>query len=364
MNRAMRFGAGPAAALALLAGGCDRHRHDEPPPPIRPVLSLVVQPAAARAERAFAGTVEARYQAQLGFQTAGRMISRSANVGDRVAKGQQLATLDAAVARLALTSSQADLANAQAMLTNAAATYARQQELIKTQSVSQSQLDAAVATRDTAQAKVNQAKASLQKIQEQLGYTTLASDYDGVVASWDVEVGQVVSQGQTVVTIARPDARDGVFDVPDDLLGRFLPGARFEVGLLANPNLTVAGVVREIAPQSDAATRSRRIRLTLVDAADAFRLGTTVRIALTGTETLAIEVPSSAVLNRDGKTSVWLVGPDGKAVSRPVELGAARESAVAITEGLSAGDRVITAGVHSLSEGQPVKLSESQEPRP
>ncbi len=358
MRRPIHRGAALAAPLALmLVGGCDR-KQQEPPPPVRPVLSLVVQPGPVRAERSFTGTVEARYQAQLGFQTTGRMISRDANVGDRVTKGQQLASLDPTVARLALTSAQADLANSQAQLTNAAATYARQDALIKSQSVSQATVDAAVATRDTAQARVNQSRASLQKAQEQLGYTILASDYDGVVASWSAEVGQVVPASQTVVTIARPDVRDAVFDVPDDLLGRFPQGGAFEIRLLANDNLTARGEVREIAPQSDAATRSRRIRLTLIDPMEAFRLGTTVRITLPDTEMPGIELPNSAILDQDAKTSVWLIGPDSKVVPRLVILGAQHGAMVAITAGLSPGDRVITAGVHSLSNGQPIKLSQ------
>ena len=358
MSRPIHVATVAALVLAFLVGGCDRRKQEEPPPPIRPVLSLVVAPATQGAERRFTGMVEARYQAQLGFQTTGRMISRDANVGDRVSKGQQLATLDPVVARLALTSAQADLANAEAQLTNAAATSARQQELAKTQSVSQAQVESAVASRDTAQAKVDQAKASLQKAQEQVGYTTLTSDYDGVIANWNVEVGQVVSQSQSVVTVARPDPRDAVFDVPDDLLARFTQGAPFEVRLLADESLTVSGEVREIAPQSDAATRTRRIRLTMIDPAEAFRLGTTVRLALANTEAPAIELPRSAVLDRDGKTSVWLVAPEGKAMSRPVALGVARGAMVTVTAGLAPGDRVITAGVHSLSEGQPVKLAQ------
>ena len=92
-----------------------------------------------------------------------------------------------------MVSAQADLANAQAVLVNAAATFGRQQELIKTGSTAQAQLDAATATRDSAQARVNQVTAALQKAQEQLGYAVLKSDYDGVVASWSAEVGQVVA---------------------------------------------------------------------------------------------------------------------------------------------------------------------------
>lgn len=346
-----------AFGVALMLAGCGR-KQVEPPPPVRPVLNLVVEPTAAQPLRAFTGTVQPRYEAQLGFQMTGRMISRDVDVGDRVTKGQQLATLDPTVPRLALASAQADLANAQAQLTNAEATNKRQQELIKTGSVSQAQVDASVAANQAAQAKVTQARAALTKSQDQLSYTALKSDYDGVVASWNAEVGQIVSAGQTVVMVARPEIRDAVFDIPDDLMDRFHQGSTFTVTLLADASLSAQGEVREIAPQSDPETRTRRVRLTLLDPSDAFRLGTTVRIVLSGKEEPRIEVPQSAILERDGKSSVWLVGPGSTAVARPVVLGPRTGALVSVASGLQPGDRVITAGVHSLSEGQPITLPE------
>ena len=207
---------------------------------------------------------------------------------------------------------------------------------------------------------MGQAKANLQKAQEQLGYTHLVSDYDGVVASWSVEVGQVVAMAQTVVTIARPDIREAVFDIPDDLVGRFPPDARFTVSLLADEAITAGAVVREIAPQSDPSTRTRRLRLTLDNPPSAFRLGTTVRTALTESGAPRIEVPETAILDRDGKSAVWLVRPEGKVVLRAVTLASRDGSAAVVGAGLSAGDRVVVAGVNSLSEGQAVKLTEAE----
>jgi RND family efflux transporter MFP subunit len=347
----------PAFGLAVFLASCGK---DEtvPPPPVRPVLSLLITPKAPQGFGPFVGTVEPRYQAALGFRTSGRMVSRDANVGDTVAKGELLASLDPRVAQFALTSARADLANATAQLVNANATQERQRTLLQTQSVSQADVDSAVAARDTAQAKVNQAQASLVKAQEQAGYAALTSDYDGVITNWALEVGQVVSAGQTVVTVARPDIRDAVFDVPDDLIGKVVPDAAFMVSLQADTSVTVTGTVREIAPAADTATRTRRIRLTLVAPPPVFRLGTTVTMTLPGSGDSVIAVPASAVLDQDGQASVWLVTPGLTVARRTVTLGARRDDAVVVTTGLAAGERVVTAGVHSLSDGQPIKLLE------
>jgi RND family efflux transporter MFP subunit len=319
---------------------------------------MLIEPRTSQSFGPFTGTVEPRYQTTLGFQTPGRLVSRDANVGDVVTKGQKLASLDPTVARLALASAQADLANAQAQLTNASATEARQRALIKTDSVSQAQVDSAVAAEDTARAKLNQAQASLVKAKEQLGYTELNSDYDGVITNWAVEVGQVVTPGQTVVTVARSEIRDAVFDIPDDLLANTQPGTAFSVALLSSSAAAATGKVREVAPQSDAATRTRRIRLTLTDPPAAFRLGTTVTMTLARGEPSVIDVPDSAIVQKDGRTSVWLVTPDKIVRPRPVELGVRHDKFVTVTSGLAQGERVITAGVHSLSDGQSVKIIE------
>lgn len=344
-------------AAAILMASCDRKKEAEAPP-VRPVLSVLIEPETSQLFGPFTGTVEPRYRTDLGFRTAGRIISRNANVGDRIAKGDLLATLDPSVARFGLASAKADLTNSQAALANASRTEERKATLLQSGSTAQSQVDTAVADKDTAEAKVNQSKASLVKAQQQLDFTNLNSDYDGVITSWSLEVGQVVTPGQTVVTVAQPGARDGVFDIPDDLLGKFPTGAKFSVSLQGDSGITVPGEVREIAPQSDTATRTRRIRLTLGEPPDAFRLGTTVTLTLNEPKPPTILVPGTAILDKDGHASVWLVSASKTAVPRPVVLGARLNDRVTVTDGLAKGDRVITAGVHSLADGQPIKLLE------
>ena len=354
MNPA-RLHRGVPQLVVLLSGlavaSCDRPKDE--PPPVRPVLSRVVEPVSDQAFGPFAGTVEPRYQSD--FRASGRMVARNVNVGDQIAKDTVLASLDPRIAALSLASSRADLANAQAQLVNASGTEQRQSTLLQTGSTAQSQVDSAVASKDTAKAKVTQAEAALTKAQEQLDYMTLRSDFAGVITNWSAEVGQLVTSGQTVVTVARPDQRDAIFDVPDDLIAKVKRGASFTVSLQADLDVTTQGEVREIAPEADAATRTRRIKMTLTNAPDVFRLGTIVTITLKAATPPIFTIPTSAILEKDGKASVWLVSQDGKAVPKEVVLGARSGDTVTV-EGVDKGDRVIVAGVHSLSAGQPVKL--------
>lgn len=350
-------------ALVVLGGCTDHGDTAKAEVPVRPVLTQVAQPSDTITLGPFAGTIEPRYQAQLGFQIPGRMVARDVTVGDIVKKGQRLAALDTIVSRFDLTRAEADLADARAQAENAEAAEARTRRLMSGNSVSQATLDQAVARRDTARARVDQAMASLQKARDQMGYTELKAEFDGVVTQRLAEIGQVLSAGQGVVTVARPDVREAVVDIPEAFAGALPPDGRFTIALQSAPELTTTGRVREIAPLAEAGTRSRRIRITLDDPGPAFRLGATIDVALASKVRCRFLLPPSAVLEEGGRHAVWVVTPDGKSVTRrDVTVAAVRDPAdrgrIAVLDGLQAGDRVVVAGVHSLKDGQPVRLTD------
>lgn len=348
--------------LALL--GCDEKKADAPAS-VRPVNYRVVAPLAVELFGPFAGVVEPRYEAKLGFQIAGRMVSRDVNVGDMVKASQRLATLDPKVPAFALNQAKAGVADSQGQLANAASTVGRKRVLVRQGWSPQSDLEAATAADNTALARLAQAEAQLQKAEDQLGFTEIKADFAGVVTDWSAEVAQVVSAGQSVVTVARPDVQEAVVDIPDELIARVHPGEAFTVTLKAMPGITAPGRVREIAPQSDAATRTRRVRITLESPALAFRLGTIVTVALERATPLRITLPASAVRDRDGHSAVWIIkeagdGPSahGTVLSRDVILEGATADEVTVAGGIDRDDKVVTAGVHSLSEGQAVRLGQ------
>ncbi|NGM33066.1 efflux RND transporter periplasmic adaptor subunit [Methylobacterium sp. DB0501] len=348
------------ALLALLAvAGC-QEKKAEAPPPVRPVLTTTVEIRTAETFGPFAGTVEPRYQTQAGFRVPGRMVARDVYVGDLVPKGARLAALDPTVLQFAVTRARADVSDVDAQLANASAVETRQRTLFEGGNVTQAALDAAVASRDTAAARLAQAKAALQKATDELGYATLKADVDGVVTAWNAEIGQVVSAGQAVVTLARPDIREAVVDIPDGLMAGIRAGTAFTVTLQAAPTITAKGKVREIGPLADPATRTRRVRMTLVDPPEAFRLGTTVTVALERATPPRITLPATALLDAENRTTIWVVAPDGKSVSRrDVAVVARDDDTVTLSGGVTAGETVVVAGVHSLEDGQPVRLAAS-----
>jgi membrane fusion protein, multidrug efflux system len=307
----------------------------------------------------FAGTVESQIQSSFGFRVLGRIIARDVRVGDAVKKGALLAALDPVAYEQAVRSAQADVSNAVARLENATATEARQQKLLQRNTTARAQFEAAQQARAAAEAAATQARADLAKAEEKLGYTQLHADFDGVVTAVEAEFGQVVQPGQTVVTIARTDIREAVIDVPADLNGNLQPGSRFEVALQLDPSVRASGRVREIGPQADSATRTRRVRIVLDDPPQSFRLGTIVTAVPASRAEFGIALPASALLERDGRTMVWVVDPETRTVStHEVGIITRDERSFQVVEGLPSGTRVVTAGVNSLKPGQPVKISD------
>lgn len=360
-ERAVTLAARALALAGLVIGLAACQEKAAPPPPVRPVLSVVVAPQTTRTF-GYTGTIEPRVKVGLGFRVLGRIISRDVNVGDRVAQGTQLASIDPTALELGVRSATADVFTAQASLANATGVETRLRTLLEQNTTTPAQFEAAQQAQEAASAALKRANANLAKAREQLGYASMRSDIDGVVTAVDAQVGQVVSAGQSVVTVARPAIREAVVDVPDEIGGALKLGAAFDVSLQLDTAIRLAGRVRDVAPQADQTTRTRRVWIALDAPPDTFRLGTTVVAVLTTPTAPRIVLTRSALLERDGRTCVWVVDPAAKTVSiRDVALApktdlATTDGVVEIAGGLEPGTRVVTAGVNSLAAGQSVKI--------
>lgn len=344
--------------LVLLAAGlsaCSEEKKAEAP--VRPVLSMLVKPREAAAF-GFAGSVQPKFSTDLGFQVLGRVVQRHVNVGDLVTKGEVLARLDATSLELAVRQAEADLASARAKLDLARVNEQRQQTLLAANATTKEQVEETVQSREAAEATVQQEQADLTKAREQLNYATLEAEFDGVVSAVSAEVGQVVTAGQTVVTIARLEARDAQVDIPDSYGQLTAIGTPFLVTLQANPEIKVKGTVRETSPQADAATRSRRTKIALDNPPESFRFASTVTATPLAPSEGHLWLPDTAIGGEDGSRFVWVVAQDGLSVQRrPVTVQPSAAGGVDVLSGLKENERVVTAGVNSLTENQPVRLS-------
>ena len=339
----------------LLLGACSK---EEPPPePVRPVLSVEVKSEDQQSLGRFAGNIAARYESTLGFRVSGRIAQRSVDVGAQVKKGDLLAVLDPTDQQNQVRSTQGDLARVEAQLINAQANARRQQELFDRGVGAQAALDVAVTDLKTTQSSFDQSKAAMQQAKDQLSYSQLRTDHDAVVTEWKAEAGQVVSAGEQVVTLARPDIKEAVIDLPAALADPLPKDLVFKVASQLEPQISTTATLRELEPQADSSTRTRRARLTLADTPAAFRLGTAISVSLSSAITPRIQLPATALQEVDGKTQIWIVDTQNKTVSpRAIQVLSRDDHSIVLAGGVQNGERVVTAGVNSLKPGQNVKV--------
>ncbi|MDY7562391.1 efflux RND transporter periplasmic adaptor subunit [Pseudomonas sp. 10B1] len=340
---------------SLMMSACSK---SEPAPePARPVLYIEVQPASVESLGRFAGNIQARYESTLGFRVSGRIAQRSVDVGSEVKNGQLLATLDPTDQQNNLRGRQSDLARIEAQWINTQANARRQRELFDRGVGAQAQLDIAQTDLRTIGASLEQARAAVTQAQDQLNYSDLRADHAAVVTNWKVEAGQVVSAGQDVVTLAQPDIKEAVIDLPASLVDTLHKGVEFKVAAQLAPDISTTATLREIEPQAERSTRTRRARLTLTETPSAFRLGTAISVTLSTAIEPRVQLPINAVQNVDGKTQIWIVDVQNQTVSpREVQVISREDDSVVLAAGVKAGERVVSAGVNSLKPGQKVKI--------
>jgi RND family efflux transporter MFP subunit len=145
--------------------------------------------------------------------------------------------------------------------------------------------------------------------------------------------------------------------VPEELIRTGPRDPVVDVALTNDPSVKASGRVREVAPQADAATRTYRVKVAIIDPPESMRLGATVTGRITLTAPPGVEIPPTALTETNGHAAVWVVDAKSLTVSqRNVDVLRYDAASVAITHGLETGDVVVTAGLQQLHPGQKVRL--------
>lgn len=342
--------------LLLMLTGCDKSQQTESLP--RPALVMVVGAHAPASNMSLVGEVRPRYESSQSFRIDGKIIERKVDVGAMVRKGQLIARLDPADTDLNVSAAQADVRAAEASRNLSAAELARYRQLFAKKFVSASALDIKEAELKTANSKLAQAKAQASVSANRTQYTHLTADREGVVTMIRAEPGQVVTASAVVVQIADTKAIEVLAAVPEAHMAEVQLNSAVAVKLWANPQKTYSGLIREISPSAESATRAFNVRIAIQDADSAIKLGMTARIKFNSQEVVkdaGFLIPSTALTEVDGKKMVWVIDANNKAQPREVVAGQFGELGIVITSGLKAGEKIAIAGVHALIKDQLVK---------
>ena len=343
-------------AIALLLAGCEQKTKAKTVD-ARPVRTITAAKGGAGETVVLTGQISAENEASLAFRIGGRIIERTANVGDRVTPDQVLAKLDPQNELNALRSAQAALHAAEGQMIEATNTFDRQKTLLPQGFTTQVLFDQAQQALRTVQSQVDNAQAQLHIAQDRVSYTELKAGVTGSITARFAEAGEVVQAGQTIFQVARQDGRDAVFDVPAQVIRSAPPDPKIVVSLTDDPSVTAMGRVRTVDPQADPITRTFRVRVGLIDPSTAMFLGATVKGRMQLDSTPSISVPASALTRINGQPAVWIVDPKELTVSlHNVTVERFDPGTVVISQGLDGGEIVVTAGVQALHPGQKVRL--------
>ena len=254
-----------ALAIAVMTGvlvaGCGKTAEPEKAQLVK-TETVGAQTGAAAFE--YTGTVKGRYESKLAFQVGGRITARNVQLGSIVHAGDVLMTVNPQDVEQGVTKAQAAVTAAASQLSLAETNLARYQALYAQDAVSAAVLDQYRNAYDQAVAQYNQASAAAAAQENQLAYTQLTADADGVIAAVSGEPGQVVSPGQTVLTLVKGDALEVEFNVPENRIKDFEVGKDVAVSFWALKGVSVTAKVREIAPLADAATRTYKVTASLL----------------------------------------------------------------------------------------------------
>ena len=338
-------------ALCVSLIGCS----EQAAPPARieqPVVTQIVANSASDGSFTYAGEVRARYEMALGFRINGKIVARLVDAGTVVKAGQVLARLDPNDAAL-----QASQAESQWKL--AEAEVKRFRDLRSSNFISQSALDAKETLLKAAQAQAGLAR-------NQAAYTNLVADHAGVIAAVMAEPGQVVSAGQPVFRLARAGAREVAISIPESRISKLKIGAPAEVTLWAEDAKAapLQGLLRELAPTADPASRTYPARVALNDADARSVLGMTAQVRfINNTGGSSVILPLSAIFQQGDQPAVWIVAADHSVQLRPVKVTAYRDDGALIGDGLTTGERIVSAGVHKLTAGEKIRPIEASSAR-
>jgi membrane fusion protein (multidrug efflux system) len=351
--------AGAVAGIKALQIGALIASGENETPPVETVSTALAE--AQRWERTVesVGSLRAVQGADLSTEESGVVAVIHFENGQEVAEGDLLVELDTQT-------EQANLRSAEAEQDLARTVYERTLRLRQNNTVPQSDLDAAQSQLRKMAALVEQLKATIRKKQ-------ISAPFGGRLGIREVNVGQFVNNGDRIVSLQSLDPIYIDFLLPQQLIAGLRPGKALEVITDVYPDRAFAGELTAINAEIDPVTRNIRLQGTLANPQGALRPGMFARVILTlGDPEDVVAIPATAVLSAPYGDSVFVVAEktaeDGTktrvAEQRFVRTGRSMGDFVAVTEGLKAGETVVTAGVFKLRNGAAIEVNNKLAPEP
>lgn len=341
----------PVAALS----GCQPPAATQAPKSV--VWVSVPKAVSSQSARVFPAVLHPRVESTLAFRVGGRVALRMVEVGQTVKAGQTLAQLATDDVLTGLHAARQQVTGAEAELTQLQADEARLARLVVDGSAPAAELERQRTRVRAAQARLEGARQGEQLAANRVSHATLKAPFDGVVTTVLADAGQVLSEGQPMLMLARAGEMEAEVFLPEELAGRAREVAASLVIPGAPQTQPMPLVVREIAPMGAGPGRQVRVRYALkspASAQPALRWGQTTEVRWSSGAEVGSHIPTGALVKRDGAPYVWLVSDkDSRLVKHDVTVQRHTTDGVVVS-GLPAHAKVVSAGAQKLVAGTQV----------
>lgn len=305
-------------------------------------------------------TLSALNNSQLSFAVEGKLLSLHKDIGDRVNKGDVLASLDARQINSIIESLQAQVDSAKASLADEKQQLSELEELAETDFVPASDLRRSRTRVQVARAQLAETKAMLNETEVNQNYHQLRAPFDGVIASRPADLGEWLSAEQVVFQLVGSKNQHADVFLSQSYYSSINSDTQAS---LSYKETTIDAHLSRIVPFVDGNDRSFQVRLT-GDYPKGWVVGMPLKASFEiDTGRVQTSVPQDAVVRySDGRTSVWIAveqNDEWQAKEQSVELGLRFNGYVEVGSGLDEGERVIVRGNEALTDGQVLKLTES-----
>lgn len=324
---------------------------------VRPQLTDLAGKLAAN------GNVVAWQEAIIGAQVNGlRLTEVRVNVGDRVKRGQLLASFAPETIEAELAQQRAAIAEAEAALAEAQADAARARAMENTGAMSAQQISQYLTAAKTAQARLAAARAAAHSAQIRLAHTRVLAPDDGVISTRSATLGAVAQVGQELFRLIRNSRLEWRAELTASELDKVSIGQA--VTVVTPAGQAVSGRVRMVAPTVDPQTRLALVYVDLLqdkkDTNFAAKAGMYAKGEFALGTSSALTVPAQAVVVRESYHYVFEVRPDLRVVQRKVTVGRHAGDRVEILSGVTAQSVIVAAGAGFLNDGDLVAVGGAQ----
>ncbi|MBL7471438.1 efflux RND transporter periplasmic adaptor subunit [Robertkochia sp. 1368] len=331
---------------------------------VRPVKYTDVDYLKGDRIRTFSGSSRTEKIINLSFRNSGIIINLDMNLGQNVKKGELLGELDNVQARLAHEQAITQQNSAMSQMNTAKLNLNRVEKLYEEGSLSLSDFEAARNSFRTAQQSFESAKRSVAIQEEQIRFGYLYAPENGTISGISAEVDENVSPGQVVAVLNAGTDMEISLGIPESVINEVKVGLKTLVTFTSLPGRAYKGVVTEVAPAVDAATATYPVRVRLEEDADEVKSGMAASVTFNFSDTPEeqknrLVVPAYAVGEDSESNFVYVIKEEDSALfvrKQPVDLGELTSEGFIVNSGLQKGERIATAGLQTLLDGQEVKL--------